>query len=151
MLHHAASTPIAPPARESTTLSVSVWRIRRMRLAPRAARNENSLCREIERASSRFATLTHAISKSRLTAPHISNRAGRTGPRRAIHPDGAPHNVAIAAEIALPDAIAENRHLRLVHLFVRQKKVPPKQGANAQAREEISGCNGCQDLLGFIA
>jgi len=35
--HLATSSPPAPPATASTTLSVSSWRIRRPRLAPRAA------------------------------------------------------------------------------------------------------------------
>ena len=44
-----------------------------------ARRIANSRCRDVARASSRFATLTHAISRTRPTAPVSTSSAGFTG------------------------------------------------------------------------
>ena len=66
----AKSKPNAPPARASIVLSVSSWLMILMRPAPRAKRIANSRARAFERARSRFATLAHAISSKKPTAPN---------------------------------------------------------------------------------
>jgi len=58
-----------PPRRESSKLSASRSRISRRRLAPRAARTASSFSLFTPRASSRFATLTHAMTRTSATAP----------------------------------------------------------------------------------
>ena len=50
-------------------LSVKVWRINRPRDAPIARRTAISRYLEDDRASSRLAIFTHAISKTKLTEP----------------------------------------------------------------------------------
>ena len=66
---HASSTPSAPPISASTALSVSSCRIKRPRPAPIDARTASSDCRAAPRASSKPATLTHAISRISPTEP----------------------------------------------------------------------------------
>ena len=77
---------------DSKTLSVSNWRIRSPRLAPRAVRMAISRWRPAARASSRLATLAQAIRRTKPTAPTRISRAGRTSPtsasRRGNHRDG---------------------------------------------------------------
>jgi hypothetical protein len=72
--------PTAPPASDSTMLSVSNWRTMRLRLAPMAARTANSLRRVVERASSRLATFAQAISSTNPTAPNSTSRVEPTSP-----------------------------------------------------------------------
>ena len=76
----ASATPTAPPVRPSSRLSVSSWRTSRPRPAPMAARNASSRSRTDARASSRFATLVHAISSTHATAPSSTRIAGRIRP-----------------------------------------------------------------------
>src|ERR1035441_4004228 len=52
------------PAADSTSVSVSTCVATRIRPAPSANRMPNSLCRPTERASRRFATLAHTISRT---------------------------------------------------------------------------------------
>ena len=59
--------PVTPPTSASIRLSVSNWRTRRPRPAPSASRIAISFCRPVERASSRFATLAHAMRSTRPT------------------------------------------------------------------------------------
>ena len=73
------SMPPAPDSMASKTPSARCWRNSRARLAPRAARNDISYCRTTERASTRFATLTQAISKTRITATASTVIAGLIG------------------------------------------------------------------------
>ncbi len=78
--NQATAIPSAPPASDSTVLSVSSWRTMRPRLAPSAARIPNSRWRAVERASSRPATFAHAISNTRITAPNGSGTVPLTSP-----------------------------------------------------------------------
>ena len=63
----ASANPALPPTRERIRLSVSNCRINRARPAPSASRTPISRCRTVERASSRFATLRQAISRTNAT------------------------------------------------------------------------------------
>ena len=67
----------APPASDSTRLSVTSCRARRDALAPIAARTVSSRCRATPRARKRFATLAHAISSTQPTPAANTSRAGR--------------------------------------------------------------------------
>ena len=62
--HHATNSPAAPPARPSTTDSVSICPAIRVRPAPTALRTATSRRRFAAFASSRLATFTHAISST---------------------------------------------------------------------------------------
>ena len=57
---------------DSTTLSVSSWRMIRRRPAPSAARTASSRVRALARASSRLATLAQQISSTNPTTPRNS-------------------------------------------------------------------------------
>ena len=61
-----------------STLSVSSWRTRVERGAPRALRTANSFLRESARKSRRLATLAQAINKTKPTAAERISRVGRT-------------------------------------------------------------------------
>ena len=76
----ATRTPSAPPAKASARLSVTSWRMRRRRVAPKAERIATSRCREVARASKRFATLAQPISSTKATAPKRTSRAERKLP-----------------------------------------------------------------------
>ncbi len=75
--HHAIATPVMPPSAARTRLSVSTCLTMRPRPAPIAARIASSRCRAARRASSRFATLPHAISSTSATAARRMNRRSR--------------------------------------------------------------------------
>ena len=66
---YASRPPIAVAVMASMKLSANNCCIRRPRDAPRPARSASSPRRLAVRASSRFATLLHAIMRSRKTAP----------------------------------------------------------------------------------
>ena len=66
--HHEKNAPKAPPATDSSRLSVSNCRMTRRCVAPRTERIANSLARPIARASSRLATFAQAISSTNPTA-----------------------------------------------------------------------------------
>ena len=70
---YASTIPPIPPIEASKRLSVSNWRITRPRPAPSARRIAISRCRVVARASSRFATLAHAISKMLAAATRRSS------------------------------------------------------------------------------
>ncbi len=76
-----------PPTAARARLSTSSWRTMRARVAPRARRSAISRRRVLARASSRFATLLHATSRTRATIVISMPTASRTfppfGPRRA--------------------------------------------------------------------
>ncbi len=76
----ASTRPTAAPRLESSTLSVSSWRIRRPRPAPNALRMPISLRRAADRDSSRLARFTQAISSTKPTAAVSVTIAGRTFP-----------------------------------------------------------------------
>ena len=82
VIHQASSVPPAAPSSDSTTASVTSWRISRPRLAPIARRMPISFCRLDARASSMLATLAHAISSTRPTTDHQpgGDRHARPGP-----------------------------------------------------------------------
>ena len=63
------TSPATPPTRESNTLSVSICRIKLLWFAPKATRTPISLRRPSPRTSNRLATLAHAISRTKPTAP----------------------------------------------------------------------------------
>ena len=65
--HCASATPAAAPRIASRKLSVSSWRINRPRPDPIERRTANSFCRAAPRASSKFARLAQAISKTSAT------------------------------------------------------------------------------------
>ena len=66
--HLAITRPSNPPQHASNMLSVSSWRISRVRRAPRLSRTAISRCRALARVNRSAATLPQAISK---TAPTI--------------------------------------------------------------------------------
>ncbi len=72
--------PAAPPSADSTIDSVSSWRMTRPRPAPRTTRMAISFCRASDRASIRFATLAHAMSRTAPTAISSTTSAGRISP-----------------------------------------------------------------------
>src|SRR5438552_13581757 len=78
---NATGTATTHPINESKRLSVSDWRISRLRLPPRAARTENSRCLDVVRASCRLARFTHAINRTKnvVAMPSIPQR--RSVPR----------------------------------------------------------------------
>ncbi len=73
-------TPPVPASSASTTLSVSICRISRTRPAPTAARTTSSRPRAVARASSRFATLAHAINSTNPTAASNTKSVWRVSP-----------------------------------------------------------------------
>ena len=83
----ATARPAVPPATLRTTLSVSSWRTIRPRPAPSAPRTASSRRRAIPRASSRPATLAHAISSTSPVAAASIRSAGRNGRPRSSRND----------------------------------------------------------------
>ena len=67
--------PAAPPASDSTRLSIRSWRISCPREAPIESRTAISFCRAKARAISRFATLAQAMSNTRPTMHMSTTRA----------------------------------------------------------------------------
>ncbi len=65
---------------ESTTLSVSSWRMSRDGPPPSAWRSAISRARAVARVSRRLATFAHAMSKTSATAPNRNNNGWRTSP-----------------------------------------------------------------------
>ena len=80
----ASNNPKAPPRIARSKLSTKSCRTMRARLAPSAARNPISFCRETPRARSRFATFVHAMSKTNPTAPSRMSRALRISPLNCV-------------------------------------------------------------------
>src|SRR6266853_3392734 len=72
------------------------------------------------------------------------------GQAGAVHADGAPQDIAIATEVALPDSIAENGHLWKIHLLVGLNKITTEHRVNAEAPEKVCGCDGDQNLFRFV-
>src|SRR6059058_4689899 len=73
----ASSAPIIPANKLSSTLSKTKSRSTLARVAPSAMRNEISRRRPVNRTSSRFATLLHAMSKTKVTAASSVAKPGR--------------------------------------------------------------------------
>ncbi len=91
------TSPTRPPAAARTRLSVNVCRIRRPRPAPSARRTAISFCRAEARLRSRFATLAHAISRTRPTIA-INTRSGVSTPwRKSESPRAAGSSVICLA------------------------------------------------------
>ena len=67
MPHEAKSRLATPPTKNSNNDSVRSCPAKRLRVAPRAPRTANSLVRLVARASIRFATFAHAMSRTRPT------------------------------------------------------------------------------------
>ena len=63
--------PIAAPMPATSRLSVSIWRMRRMRVAPSDDRIASSFARSVARANCMFITLTHAMSSTPTQKPSI--------------------------------------------------------------------------------
>ena len=79
---NASTTPRRAPPTERTRLSVSIWRIRRLRPAPSAARMAISCWRVVARASSRLESLAQTMSITAATAQRRA-RPGRAGMGRS--------------------------------------------------------------------
>ena len=79
----AASSPTSPATAPSTTLSESSCRTSLDPVAPSALRTAISRSRPAARASIRFATFAHAISRISPTAPNSSISRGRISPTSA--------------------------------------------------------------------
>ena len=115
--HGRTAVPRPPPHSASTTLSVSSWRTIRPRPAPSAVRTAISRARAAPRASSRFATLPHAIS---------STRPDRCEQRQQPLPDVA-------------DELLDERHrpeadgLVVFWKIVTQARRPPRRALPASA------------------
>ena len=73
MMPRARTAPSTPPTSATTTLSTISWRTTAARVAPIAPRMATSRRREVPRVSSRLATLAHAISSRKATAPSSSH------------------------------------------------------------------------------
>ena len=76
---NATRMPAAPDITASNTLSAASCRARRTRPAPSAVRTAISRRRSFIRASTRFPTLTHAISSTNSDAPSSISSAGLIG------------------------------------------------------------------------
>ena len=83
-IQNATPAPAAPPSIPRTRLSVSSCATSWRRLAPRAARTATSRARAWPRASSRFATLAHAIRSTNVTEPNTVTRVGRMPPNNPL-------------------------------------------------------------------
>ena len=86
-------SPSAPLITDKTTLSVSNWRRRRRRPAPSAVLIAISRVLRSARTSSRFATLTHAMSNKRPTATRRRFSDDRTLPTIASWSGSTLHTV----------------------------------------------------------
>src|SRR6266849_5463052 len=82
---------------------------------------------------------------------NIRRKDTHDGQGRPIHPDGAADDVAIAAEIALPNCIAEYRNLGQIDLLIREHKIASQRGTNTETLKETGGCNIAKNLFWFIA
>ncbi len=88
--HTVSTSPATPAMAARTRLSIRSWRLIRSRPAPSAERTAISRPRSAARASSRFATFAHAISRTNSTATltmevasrnSVSNRASSSRTR----------------------------------------------------------------------
>ena len=78
MPKEASASPTAPPAIASSSASANIWLSSRHQSPPSAVRTAISRSRRELRTSSRFATLAHAISSRKITAPINAISAGFT-------------------------------------------------------------------------
>ena len=92
-LQKARRIPSPAPVTDSSTLSVSNWRMMRFLPAPSAARSAISRPLPDARASRRFAVLAQAIRSRSPTAPNIMSRGSATeldkSSRRGANADGS--------------------------------------------------------------
>ena len=91
----ANSTPSAAPSSERSIASVSIRRISRARPAPSARRTAASCCRTVARASSRFATLAHAMSSTSATTTIRTRSAAAYSRRSSEKPFAAGSTVSV--------------------------------------------------------
>jgi hypothetical protein len=82
--HSDIRQPAAPPSSTTQALSATISRASRTSSAPMARRSENSRRRDSVRASSRLATLAHAITSTNPTAPNSREMAGRISPNTSF-------------------------------------------------------------------
>ena len=87
-------------------LSVRNWRMRRVRLAPRAWRTATSRVRVSDRASKRFATLTIEISSTSNTAPCSSHSVVASEPTRSAWNGVRDHVVVVASSCGVGPPLA---------------------------------------------
>ena len=95
--------PTAEPSPESRRLSVRSWRTMRPRPAPIAKRTAISRRRVVQRASSRFAMLTHAISRTIITSARRRPANSDTVPPISGSSRAAGYTVTMAGPLASPE------------------------------------------------
>ena len=77
---YASVIPATPPMVARRTLSVSIWRARRARPAPRATRTPISRRRQVARVNSRFATFAQTSNSTAAIAYDMRRSGVRTSP-----------------------------------------------------------------------
>ena len=70
------------------------------------------------------------------------------GVRFTIERDGASHDAGIAAELTLPQGVAEHHHVGSRRFF-RGQKPAPQLGLDAECREQVPGHHFAVELLGL--
>src|SRR5499427_5130280 len=90
--HAAINTPITPALTARVQLSANSCATNRDRPAPSATRTAISRRRPSDLANNRFATLTHAINNTTVTAASISSSAGLVVPTSASRKDRAKYS-----------------------------------------------------------
>jgi hypothetical protein len=73
-----STMPSAAPTAATSRLSVSIWRISRIRAAPSAERTASSFARSVARANCMFMTFTHAMSSTPTQNPSIVHSVPRS-------------------------------------------------------------------------
>ena len=139
----ASASPAAPPITASSTLSVSNWRTRRPRPAPRLSRSAISRSRTVARASIRLATLTTAISSTSPTAPASTRIAGfsvapSSASRRPQHRQRQALVVGVLLHHAQPDVV----DLRLRLLAASRRVSAARRRDRTTGRTASAGFSG---------
>jgi hypothetical protein len=121
--------PRAAPALATMTLSVSICRTSRPRVAPSEARTASSRARSAARANCMFITLTHAMSSTPTQNPSIVSSA----PRR---PSGVYTRMSGSTRPAVKRlfvsgyAAAKRRAMEVTSAFARSSEVPGASSAS---------------------
>ncbi len=121
---------MTPAARPSTALSVRSWATRRRRLAPSASRRITSPRRTRARASSRFATFTHAMSRTIVTAPASTSTLTRTS---RVRNSSSPHTRTLRACGPGGKRASRLRDNRSISACARSRVTPGRSRANTRA------------------